>query len=110
MILTAIGYLIIGLYTIALVYVTLYCLSQFHLLLKYWQNRKRDKLHDQVVFATGADLPRVTIQLPVFNERYVIDRLIDNIVLLDYPRDKMEIQVLDDSTDDTREVCRAKVE
>ncbi len=110
MILTALGYLIIGLYTVALIYVTLYCLSQFHLLMKYWQKRKRTAAHDYEVFAADAVLPRVTIQLPVFNERYVIDRLIDNIVLLDYPKDKMEIQVLDDSTDDTREVCRAKVE
>ena len=46
-------------------------------------------------------LPVVTVQLPVFNERYVVERLIDAVCRLDYPREKLEIQVLDDSTDDT---------
>ena len=46
-------------------------------------------------------LPTVTVQLPVFNERYVVDRLLEAVAQLDYPRDRLEIQVLDDSTDDT---------
>src|SRR3954467_6940332 len=45
--------------------------------------------------------PVVTVQLPVYNERYVVERLIDGVCALDYPRDRLEIQVLDDSTDDT---------
>ncbi len=49
-------------------------------------------------------LPMVTIQLPVFNERYVAERLIRAVVSMDYPADKLEIQVLDDSTDDTAEI------
>src|SRR2546423_500555 len=48
-----------------------------------------------------AQLPVVTIQLPVYNERYVVERLIDAVCRIDYPRDLLEIQVLDDSTDDT---------
>lgn len=55
-------------------------------------------------------VPFVTIQLPIFNERYVVKRLIDNIVQLEYPKDKFEIHVLDDSTDDTVSISRAKVE
>jgi cellulose synthase/poly-beta-1,6-N-acetylglucosamine synthase-like glycosyltransferase len=55
-------------------------------------------------------LPRVTIQLPVYNELYVVERLIDAVCRLDYPRDLLEIQVLDDSTDETRERARARVE
>ena len=43
----------------------------------------------------------VTVQLPVYNERYVVERLIEATAALDYPKDRMEIQVLDDSTDDT---------
>ena len=52
-------------------------------------------------------LPRVTIQLPIFNEMYVADRLIDAVCEIDYPRELLEIQVLDDSTDETTRNCRA---
>jgi cellulose synthase/poly-beta-1,6-N-acetylglucosamine synthase-like glycosyltransferase len=55
------------------------------------------------------DLPRVTIQLPVYNEFYVVDRLIDGCCALDYPRDRLQIQVLDDSTDDTTARIARKV-
>src|SRR5213078_671590 len=50
-------------------------------------------------------LPVVTVQLPIYNEMYVADRLIDSVCRLDYPRDLLEIQVLDDSTDETREIA-----
>src|SRR2546430_473270 len=55
-------------------------------------------------------LPLITIQLPVFNERYVVERLIESVCRMDYPREKLEIQVLDDSTDDTQAIAQAKVE
>lgn len=54
-------------------------------------------------------LPRVTVQLPLFNEMYVSERLIDSVIRLDYPRHLLEIQVLDDSTDDTRQIAAAAV-
>lgn len=54
--------------------------------------------------------PDVTIQLPVYNEKYVIERLIDSVCEVDYPRDKLEIQVLDDSTDETTEITRTLVQ
>ncbi len=57
-----------------------------------------------------ADWPKVTIQLPIYNERYVIERLVDATVAFDYPREKLEIQVLDDSTDETQAIARAVVE
>ncbi len=53
--------------------------------------------------------PSVTIQLPIYNERYVVERLIESVVALDYPADRLHIQVLDDSTDDTVALARAKV-
>ena len=56
------------------------------------------------------ELPRVTIQLPIFNEMYVTERLIDAVAKIDYPRDLLEIQVLDDSTDETQGIARACVE
>jgi cellulose synthase/poly-beta-1,6-N-acetylglucosamine synthase-like glycosyltransferase len=54
--------------------------------------------------------PKVTVQLPIYNERYVIERLLDAVARFDYPRELLEIQVLDDSTDETQEVARACVE
>jgi len=57
-----------------------------------------------------AEWPKVTIQLPIFNERYVIERLVDAVVKFDYPKKLLQIQVLDDSTDETREIARACVE
>ncbi len=56
------------------------------------------------------DLPIVTIQLPIFNERYVSRRLVDAVCKLDYPRDRMQIQVLDDSIDDTQDILRDTVQ
>lgn len=56
-----------------------------------------------------AKLPQVLVQLPIFNERYVVERLIDAAAALDYPADKLHIQVLDDSTDDTASLARARV-
>lgn len=52
------------------------------------------------------DLPRVTVQLPMYNERYVARRVIEAACAIDYPRDRLEIQVLDDSTDDTADIAR----
>jgi cellulose synthase/poly-beta-1,6-N-acetylglucosamine synthase-like glycosyltransferase len=59
---------------------------------------------------TFAELPAVTIQLPIFNEQFVIDRLIEAVCSIDYPREKLDIQVLDDSTDETCAVASAIVE
>lgn len=56
------------------------------------------------------NLPRITVQLPLFNEMYVVNRLVKAVTEIDYPRDLMEIQVLDDSTDETTSIARATVE
>ncbi|MFN3780844.1 MAG: cellulose synthase family protein, partial [Candidatus Kapaibacteriota bacterium] len=56
------------------------------------------------------ELPLVTIQLPIFNELYVVERLIRNVCNIRYPKEKMEIQVLDDSTDETQELAKKLVE
>jgi len=55
-------------------------------------------------------LPEVTVQLPLYNERFVVERLIDATMAIRYPREKLQIQVLDDSTDETRHLARAKVD
>ena len=56
------------------------------------------------------ELPRITVQLPLFNEMYVVERLLKAVTEIDYPRERMEIQVLDDSTDETVRLARATVE
>jgi cellulose synthase/poly-beta-1,6-N-acetylglucosamine synthase-like glycosyltransferase len=56
------------------------------------------------------ELPRVTVQLPIFNELYVTDRLLEAVARLDYPHERLQIQVLDDSTDETRTIARARVD
>ena len=73
-----------------------YCLTYFYL-----KNRGKKPKPEK----TFEKLPRITVQLPVYNERYVVERLIDAAVNLDYPRELLEIQLLDDSTDDTRLLC-----
>jgi cellulose synthase/poly-beta-1,6-N-acetylglucosamine synthase-like glycosyltransferase len=57
----------------------------------------------------ASELPHITVQLPLFNEMYVVERLVKAVTELDYPRDRMEIQVLDDSTDETVSIARATV-
>jgi cellulose synthase/poly-beta-1,6-N-acetylglucosamine synthase-like glycosyltransferase len=68
----------------------------------YYRHRK----HAPRPEADPAALPRVTVQLPIYNEVYVVDRLVDAVATLDYPRELLEIQILDDSTDETRDAAR----
>ncbi len=64
---------------------------------------------DETPRARFDEPPVVTVQLPVFNERYVVGRLLDAVCALDWPKDRLEVQLLDDSTDDTTEIAAAKV-
>jgi len=82
---------------------------QFTLLFHYLKHHKQQESKDTEE-TPPLEWPFVTIQLPIFNERFVVERLIDNICKMDYPKDRFEIHVLDDSTDDTLEVCAQKVE
>jgi cellulose synthase/poly-beta-1,6-N-acetylglucosamine synthase-like glycosyltransferase len=102
-------YTIFGIYVAALVYITVYCLLQFHLLIQYKKHYAKHPKGTALPEKTDADLPFVTVQLPVFNEMYVVERLIDTVVEFDYPKDKYEIHILDDSTDETVQITAAKV-
>jgi cellulose synthase/poly-beta-1,6-N-acetylglucosamine synthase-like glycosyltransferase len=79
---------------------------------RYWLVYSYVKYRDNLPPAPPdpPEWPTVTVQLPIFNERYVIERLIEAVSRFDYPPDRLEIQVLDDSTDETRQVARACVE
>jgi hypothetical protein len=88
-------------YTLALLIIFMYSLAQLNLLFNYLKSRKQADHSPTFDFSKKEEIPYVTVQLPVFNELYVMDRLLDNIAELDYPKDKLEIQVLDDSTDES---------
>ncbi|GFZ81196.1 glycosyl transferase [Aquaticitalea lipolytica] len=94
-------YIIIAIYSTALVLIFMYALAQLNLLFSYIAAQKIEDTDDKFDLTNPDEIPFVTIQLPVFNEMYVMERLLDNIALIDYPKDKLEIQVLDDSTDET---------
>ncbi|MFT6333686.1 MAG: cellulose synthase/poly-beta-1,6-N-acetylglucosamine synthase-like glycosyltransferase [Saprospiraceae bacterium] len=108
MAISILGYTLLGVYVLALTYITFYCLMQFHLLYHY--QKKRKVVDQENLLDIDSDVPFVTIQLPIFNELYVTERLIDNITKFDYPKDKFEIHILDDSTDETLEISKRKVE
>ena len=95
--------IIICVYSIALILIFMYALAQLNLLFNYIKAQKNTENSLEFDFSNADEIPYVTIQLPVFNEIYVMDRLLKNIVLIDYPKDKLEIQVLDDSTDESVE-------
>jgi Glycosyltransferases, probably involved in cell wall biogenesis len=94
-------------YFVVLVILASYGIHRYVLVYMYYRNRKNRTTDPSGHFA---DLPCVTIQLPIFNEQFVIDRLVDAVCKIEYPRDKLDIQVLDDSTDETVEVANAVVQ
>lgn len=109
-------YLLIAAYGSAVLMLFLYGVNSYYLVYQFTKNRRRAEEKDAEILRdfwsrtrTG-DLPPVTIQLPVFNEQYVVERLIRSACNIDYPPDKLEIQVLDDSTDETRDLVATIVE
>ncbi|MEM6314247.1 MAG: glycosyltransferase, partial [Planctomycetota bacterium] len=97
--------LLIG-YVITLCVIALYGAHRYALTWLYWKHR--DVTHTPA--EPFDQLPRITVQLPMFNEGLVSERVIDAACNLDYPRELLEVQVLDDSTNDSVEISRAAVE
>ena len=92
-------------------FITVYLLSQARLLYLSWKcRRKRKQPGGEATCPPYAenDWPVVTVQLPVFNEFYVVERLIDSVAALNYPQSRLEIQILDDSTDETTDLIKKK--
>ncbi len=96
-----ISYIIIAIYSTALILIFLYSLAQLNLLVNYLTQKKRNAEAPKFNLLDPKEIPTVTIQLPIYNEEYVVERLLDNISKIEYPKSKLEIQVLDDSTDDS---------
>ena len=102
--------LVIVLYTISLLLIFMYSLAQLNLLFNYLSSKKVKDDSPKFDLSNPDEIPCITIQLPVYNEMYVMERLLDNIAKIDYPKDKLEIQVLDDSTDETVETTLKHVQ
>ncbi len=86
-------------YFLVLVILAAYGMHRYYLVYAYFKHRQNVPGPPPAV----TEWPKVTIQLPIYNERYVIERLVDAVARFDYPRELLDIQVLDDSTDETRQ-------
>ena len=104
------GYLMLCIYFIAMSAVTIYALLQFHLLYLYKRfHRENPKIQYKKYDLGDENVPFVTVQLPMYNEMYVAERIIDYVVAQEYPKSRFEIHVLDDSTDETVDIVAKKV-
>jgi cellulose synthase/poly-beta-1,6-N-acetylglucosamine synthase-like glycosyltransferase len=95
------------LYILALIGIVIYASVQLFLLIYTIINRN---MHIENLKMDFDNLPFVTIQLPIYNEKLVIERLIDNIMKMDYPTQNFEVQILDDSNDGSQDIIKNKVQ
>ena len=99
-------YFAAGLYFLGMGFIFLYSLAQGHLLFHFFKFKKDP---NQTPPQAPNPWPKVTVQLPIYNERYVVERLIDAVANLNYPHELLQIQILDDSTDETGDLIQTKV-
>ena len=105
----AIAIIVVIVYSLALLFIFSYSIAQLNLVIVYLRNKILSRNKNSTPLLRDENEPIFTIQLPIYNELYVAERLIDCITQLDYPKQKLEIQVLDDSTDETQELIAKKV-
>jgi len=104
------GKVLLTIYGLCLLLVFFYSIMQLSLAITYAKTKKRLKSNPKPEpMFDPSTAPKVTVQLPMFNELYVAERIIETIAKFDYPRDKFQIQVLDDSTDESKDVIAKKV-
>src|SRR5918996_5567278 len=106
MVTNALDLVVVVIYFIVLILLSIYGIHRYimvHLFRKF-------RAQQPQITKTFEDLPMVTVQLPIYQEMYVVERLIDAVCHIEYPRDKFEVQVLDDSTDETQNIAKAVVE
>lgn len=95
--------LILILFSLFLLFILVYSIIQLDLLITYRKHRCRIQARKKLDLQDLSQVPYVTVQLPIYNEKLVVERLINNISKLQYPQDRLQIQVLDDSTDESVE-------
>jgi cellulose synthase/poly-beta-1,6-N-acetylglucosamine synthase-like glycosyltransferase len=93
-------------YFTVLLILSIYGLHRYEIIRSYWKHKKNLPSEPPRRFER---LPRVTVQLPLYNERFVVERLLEEAARMDYPHDRLQVQVLDDSTDDTHTFTEALV-
>jgi cellulose synthase/poly-beta-1,6-N-acetylglucosamine synthase-like glycosyltransferase len=110
-ILTTITVLILVIYGLSLLFIFGYSVAQAHLVHLYLVSKRQKKhlLNKSWASTMPSQLPFVTVQLPIYNELYVVERIIDAVAAFRYPIDRFEIQVLDDSSDETVALAKSKV-
>jgi len=94
-------------YFAVMIVLAIYGVHRYQMAWLYWKYRKNYRPDPDAYFD---QLPRITVQLPIFNEQFVVERLLEAICAMEYPKDRLEIQLLDDSTDETQAVAAALVE
>lgn len=97
---------VIVLYALAMLFIFMYSFVQLHLLVLYLKSKK---IKRDVPILKADNLPLVTVQLPVYNELYVVEKLIECVANFDYPKQLLEVQILDDSSDETSAIIEAKI-
>jgi len=97
--------IILILYAVSMFFIALFSIGQLSLLILFLRNRKKKHIP-----LDNISLPRVTVQLPIYNERFVVKELLQAVGRLNYPKEKLQIQILDDSTDETKDICRRQVD
>ena len=102
--------IILGTYIISLTILFGFASHGYSMVYYYFKtfNKRKEDLSEEELQLT--EYPLVTIQLPLYNEKYVICRLIDAVIRIEYPKDKLEIQVLDDSTDETVDIAKEHIQ
>ncbi|MFT6893714.1 MAG: cellulose synthase/poly-beta-1,6-N-acetylglucosamine synthase-like glycosyltransferase, partial [Algoriphagus sp.] len=98
-------YLFLGVYILGMLFIFIYSLAQGHLLLNFLKSRNKVDFIPQV----PESWPLVTVQLPIYNELYVVERLIEAAAKINYPKELLQIQLLDDSTDATAQLIQEKI-
>src|SRR5688572_26600071 len=96
---------ILGSYFLTLVILSVFGFHRYIMLYLYYRYRDQRALPAPL----AETLPRVTVQLPLYNEMYVVDRLLDSVCRMRYPKELLEIQILDDSTDETVAIVSERV-
>src|ERR1700730_1214928 len=105
--LDAFDWTVLVLYFGILFVLSVYGIYRIKQVIEFW--RYRHIVPEPKGHFTEDQLPHITVQLPLFNEMYVVERLVKAIAEIDYPRERLEIQVLDDSTDETGRIAESKV-
>src|SRR5512145_2272668 len=98
---------VLAAYFTCLTLLAIYAVHRFYLVVLFLRHRP---LGEELAAGDATDLPRLTVQVPLYNEVFVAGRILEAVCRLDYPKDRLEIQILDDSTDATRDFCRRQAE